>query len=86
MKKLTKLTTLLLALAMVLTLCVSAYADEEVIEITYFDTLLTEKEARNLLKQLEESGLVKIGSGRAGSRLTQKGVELAGQMQKQGGK
>ena len=45
MKKLTKLTTLLLALAMVLTLCVSAYADEEVIEITYFDTLLTEKEA-----------------------------------------
>ena len=48
--------------------------------------LLTEKEARNLLKQLEENGLVKIGSGRAGSRLTQKGVELVGQMQKQGGK
>ena len=48
--------------------------------------LLTEKEARNLLKQLEERGLVRIGSGRAGSRLTRKGVELAGQMREQGGK
>ncbi len=40
-----KLTTLLLALVMVLSLCVGVYAEDEVIEITYFDTLLTEKEA-----------------------------------------
>lgn len=45
MKKLTQMTTLLLALAMALILCVGACAEEEVIEITYFDTLLTEKEA-----------------------------------------
>lgn len=38
--------------------------------------LLTEQEVRNQLKQLEDMGLVKVGTGRAGSRLTPEGVVL----------
>ena len=38
--------------------------------------MLTEQEIRKILKNLEASGLVKVGSGRAGSRLTPAGVAL----------
>ena len=38
--------------------------------------LLTEQEVRNQLKRLEDMGLVKVGTGRAGSRLTPEGVVL----------
>lgn len=41
---------------------------------------LTEQEARRLLKQLEDKGLVKVGKGRAGSRLTPAGVTAAAQI------
>ena len=40
------------------------------------DILLTEQEIRKLLKILETRELVKVGSGRAGSRLTPKGIAL----------
>lgn len=36
--------------------------------------LLTEQEVRRLLKQLESEGLVRVGCGRAGSRLTPQGI------------
>ncbi len=36
--------------------------------------LLTEQEVRSQLKQLEDMGLVRVGAGRAGSRLTPEGV------------
>ena len=38
--------------------------------------MLTEQEIRKLLKILETRELVKVGSGRAGSRLTPKAIEL----------
>ena len=39
--------------------------------------IITEQEVRKILKKLEEAGFVKVGSGRAGSRLTPQGLLLA---------
>lgn len=39
--------------------------------------IVTEQEVRKILKKLEAAGLVKVGSGRAGSRLTPQGLSLA---------
>ncbi len=39
---------------------------------------LTEREVRNILINLETEGYVQIGTGRQGTRLTEKGIKLAG--------
>jgi len=49
---------------------------EKILEAAKKDHIpMTQKQARDLLKELEKEGLLQVGRGRGGSRITEKGLK-----------